>query len=303
MREQDFLKIIQNEIGDEYIGDDCAYLKEFGIVVSQDSLVEDIHFKRDWYTPYQLGYKSIAVNISDILASGAKPDSVTIAISLPNDTSDNFINEFYKGAKKALCCAKIVGGDITGSTDKIYISVTAIGSTKNRNISSRKNAKEGYKILITSPHGLSAAGLKELEEGKKDTNLIKEHLEPKLNYEFSEEIATNIKVPYAMMDTSDGLADALFKIAQASGVSINIDYEKIPKEFGVIEPDFVLFGGEDYKLVAVVPESAFNEIKSKYYVIGDVFQYDGYYLNVLNKKYKNYDELNIYNHFRGNNNG
>ena len=67
MKEQDFINIIKNQIGTKYIGDDCAYLKDFGIVISQDSLVEDIHFKLDWCSPFQLGYKSVTVNISDIL--------------------------------------------------------------------------------------------------------------------------------------------------------------------------------------------------------------------------------------------
>ena len=102
MKELDFINIIKQQIGSSYIGDDCAYLKELGIVISQDSLVENVHFKRAWATPFQLGYKSIAVNISDILASGAKPAYVTVALSLPNNIDGKFVEEFYKGAKTAL---------------------------------------------------------------------------------------------------------------------------------------------------------------------------------------------------------
>lgn len=94
MKELDFINIIKQQIGSSYIGDDCAYLKELGIVISQDSLVENIHFKRVWATPFQLGYKSIAVNISDILASGAKPAYVTVALSLPNNIDGKFVEEF-----------------------------------------------------------------------------------------------------------------------------------------------------------------------------------------------------------------
>ena len=96
MKELDFIKIIKNQIGGDYIGSDCAYLKDLGIVVSQDNLVEDIHFKMEWCTPEQLGYKSMAVNISDILAAGAKPAYVTVALSLPSDISDDFIKSFYQ---------------------------------------------------------------------------------------------------------------------------------------------------------------------------------------------------------------
>ena len=242
MKEQDFINIIKNQIGTKYIGDDCAYLKDFGIVISQDSLVEDIHFKLDWCSPFQLGYKSVTVNISDILASGAKPKVLTISLSLPKTTKGEFIEEFYKGAKSALRGAEIVGGDITGSTDKIFISITAIGSTNERKISSRKNAKVGHVVITKGEFGKSSAGLKELMQCGNNLELIKAHLEPQLEEKFAEEIATQINSDYAMMDTSDGLADALFQIANASNVSINAnDIEGV-------------FGAEDYKLVATVPK-------------------------------------------------
>lgn len=140
MNEKELIKIIKSTLNSKYIGDDCAYLEDLGIVITQDSLVEDVHFKMDFITPYQLGYKSVMVNISDVCASGAKPKYLTISLSLPNFVDENFVKEFYEGAKNASDNVQIVGGDITGS-DKIYISVTAIGSTRGRKISSRKNAK------------------------------------------------------------------------------------------------------------------------------------------------------------------
>ena len=284
MKEQDFINIIKNQIGTRYIGDDCAYLKDFGIVISQDSLVEDIHFKLDWCSPFQLGYKSVTVNISDILASGAKPKFLTISLSLPKTTKGKFIEEFYKGAKSALRGAEIVGGDITGSTDKIFISITAIGSTNERKISSRKNAKVGQVVITKGEFGKSSAGLKELMQGGKNLELIKAHLEPQLEEKFAEEIATQINSDYAMMDTSDGLADALFQIANASNVSINAnDIEGV-------------FGAEDYKLVATVPKEFLPKL-SEYEIIGEVVEKQDYILKIGNKKYLNYDELDLYNHF------
>ena len=95
MDELEIINIIKSKSESEYIGDDCAYLKELGIVISQDNLVEDVHFKREWYTPRELGYKCAAVNISDILASGAKPAYLTVALSLPNNISNSFIEDFY----------------------------------------------------------------------------------------------------------------------------------------------------------------------------------------------------------------
>ena len=300
MNEYNLLKIIKNIIRSEYIGDDCAYLKDFNIVVTQDSLVENIHFKRSWCTPYQLGYKSVIVNISDILASGAIPKYLTISLSIPNSINEDYIKEFYKGAEKALNGAKIIGGDITGSTDKLMISITAIGSTANRNISSRKYAKEGYIIITSGKYGASAAGLKELINGNNNQELIKAHLEPNLDYVFANDIATIVKEPYAMMDTSDGFADAIFKIAEASNVKITVDYNKIPHENN-ISKDLVLFGGEDYNLIAAIPEKYIGKIRNAI-VVGKVDKFDGEIIDISGKKYKSYQDLKVYNHF-GENNG
>lgn len=298
MNETDILNIIHNQLGDEYIGDDCAYLKDIGIVISQDSLIEDIHFKTQWCTPFQLGYKSVVVNISDILASGAIPKYVTIALSLPNNIKSDYINEFYKGAKFALKDAKIVGGDITGSNDKIAISVTAIGITGNRNISSRSNAKDGYIVITKGFHGSSAAGLEQLKNKGSDEKLILAHLMPELEYDFSESISVNVMEPYAMMDTSDGLADALFKIAESSNVKIIADYNKIP-HLGNVTKNQVYFGGEDYKLIAAIPSGYFNKIDGAV-EIGSVVKYDGVRLDISGDKYSNYTKLDTYNHFSDN---
>ena len=191
MKELEFINIIKQETNSEFLGDDCAYIKDLNIVVTQDSIVENIHFKREWITPFQLGYKSVAVNISDVLASGAKPAFITIALSLPKDINKTFIKEFYKGANQALHGAKIIGGDITGS-DKIFISICAIGKTLGRKISSRKNAKPDYVIITRGKYGLSSAGLKELRTGGNRQDLIQAHLEPKPDVDFSETISLNI---------------------------------------------------------------------------------------------------------------
>ena len=283
MKEQTLINIIKNQTGDEYIGDDCAYLKDLGIVVTQDSLVEDVHFKLTWCTPYQLGYKAVTVNISDVLASGAEPKYITIALSLPASIDENFVEEFYKGAKSALRGAKIIGGDITGS-DKVFISITAIGTTKERKISARKNAKIGDVVITKGEFGKSALGLKELKNGGKNLELIRAHLEPQLEELFAKEIATQIDCEYAMMDTSDGLADALFQIAQSSKVSIDSK---------IVEG---IFGAEDYKLVATVPRKFLKRL-TEYEIIGEVIERQDYILKIGEKKYYNYDELGLYNHF------
>lgn len=303
MNEKELIKIIKSILNSDYIGDDCAYLKDLGIVVSQDSLVEDVHFKRDLITPYQLGYKSIMVNISDICASGAEPLYLTVSLSLPKDVDESFVAEFYKGAKAALNGAKIVGGDLTGS-DKIYVSVTAIGSDKGRKISSRANAKVGYKVIVSGEHGNSALGLKLLldgtcthqphPDGSEGEKFISAHLTPTAQRYFSHQIASQIKVDYAMMDTSDGLADALIQIAKASDVTLSIDSEKIPHDTRV-GMDLVLYGGEDYQLVAAVPQNFLQNI-TDYTIIGEV-KSSGTGLEIDGKSYTDIDSK-LFNHFK-----
>ena len=297
MKEKKLIEIIKSTLQNEYIGDDCAYLKDLGITVTQDSLVEDVHFKLDYTSAYQLGYKSVMVNISDICASGAKPLYLTISLSIPDYIDENFVKNFYEGAKFAAKDVQIVGGDITGSS-KLYISVTAIGSTKNRKISSRSNAKEGYKVIVSGEHGNSAQGLKILlnklkcEPCKK---FINAHLMPVAQREFSKKIAENINCDYAMMDTSDGLADALMQIAKSSKVKICVDSNKIPHDKSV-DLQTVLYGGEDYQLVAAVPEEVLSKIPNCT-VIGEILsgkpgiEIDGIFYSDIDNK--------IYNHFKG----
>lgn len=301
MREKDFISIIKNTLNSDYIGDDCAYLKDLGIVVTQDNLVEDVHFCLKYMSAFQLGVKSVAVNISDVCASGAEPKYLTIALSLPNNIDNDFIKEFYKGAKSA--CpngVEIVGGDITGA-DKVFVSVCAIGSSKGRKISSRKNAKIGYKVVVSGVHGSSAMGLKLLTSGKKaPESFIKAHLEPTPQVEFCSQVSENINSDYAMMDTSDGLMDALSTIANDSGVLLKVDYDKIPREKGV-DKNLVLFGGEDYGIVAVVPKS----FDCGGVVVGEVVEGLGVDLNIDGKTvhYSKQDvEGKIFNHFEGINN-
>lgn len=301
MKEKEFINIIKSTLNSRYIGDDCAYLKDLGIVVTQDSLVEDVHFMTKFITPYQLGYKSVMVNISDVCASGAKPRYLTISLSLPKNINAKFVKDFYEGAKTAAEDVEIVGGDITGS-DKIYISVTAIGETKNRKISSRSNAKAGYKIIVSGEHGSSAQGLKLLLSNYPDKNnrFIKAHLMPAAQRDFSDNIAKNIKRDYSMMDSSDGLADALFQIAKASNVIISIDSKKIPHDKEITDLNTILYGGEDYQLIAAVPQEFLNPVKNSdfcYTIIGEVKNGTQSGIEIDGKFYSDI-ENNLYNHFK-----
>ena len=302
MQESQLLKIITNSIGSSFIGDDCAFLKDVGIVVSQDTLVEDVHFRLSWMTPKELGIKSMLVNISDILASGAIPAYIVISLSFPKSFDENFIKEFYDGVEivSKEYGVKIVGGDLTRA-EKVVVSICAIGKTKGRNISSRKKAKVGYKVVVAGNHGSSAAGLMALEASDYKSPFIKSHKTPVLYPQFSELLATKCCKDYAMMDTSDGLADALFKIAMASGVTLRVDFDKIPFDNELLKYDnykeLILFGGEDYSLIGVVPQ----EVNlADYSVIGTAITRQSapleiVYNNVI-KEYHSIEEF-TYKHF------
>lgn len=301
MKEKEFITIIKNTLNSPYIGDDCAYLKDLGIVVTQDSLVEDIHFSTKFISAFDLGFKAVMVNVSDVAASGAEPKYLTVSLSLPSNVKEDFVEEFYNGCKKA--CGndvQIVGGDITGS-EKIYISICAIGKTLGRNISSRKNAKIGQKVIVSGIHGSSSAGLKLLLEGKNSPEkFIKSHINPVAQVEFGKKISTTVKEPYAMMDTSDGLMDGLSTIANESGVLLDIDFDKIPHEKDIEQfenwQDLVLFGGEDYQILATVPKNFQGGFE-----IGVVKEGLGVNLKLRDKitHYSKQDvEEKVFNHFK-----
>lgn len=269
MQENKLIEIIKSTLNSKYINDDSAYLEDLGIVVTQDSLVEDVHFSLNYTNAFQLGYKSVAVNLSDVYASGAKAKYLTCSLSLPSYIDENFIREFYEGAKSVNPDVEIVGGDVTGG-NKLFISICAIGDARNRKISSRSNAKEGYKIITNGVHGSSGAGFELLQKGLKSPQiLIDAHLMPKVDDVLSKEIALNIKEDYAMMDSSDGLMDALYKISKLSNLTAEVDFNAIPIDEEIKDfEDYknkIFFGAEDYKLIACVPEEFLKTLDKNLY--------------------------------------
>lgn len=259
IKELEFLKIINNSLSSsKYLGDDCAYLKEYNLTVSADAFIEDVHFSRKYMTPYEIASKAMLVNISDILASGAVPKYALITLS--GDLKSDFVKEFYRGINDISLKynVEIIGGDLTKS-EKICISITIFGDSKARNISSRSFAKEGYIFAVSGEFGSSAKGLHELKKGLKESYFIDFHKFPPLSPETSNNIALNTIYPYAMIDSSDGLVDCMYKIASSSNVKIEVNYDLIPKKTD--NKDFVLYGGEDYALVGAFHIDDFKKIK------------------------------------------
>lgn len=275
MKENDFLNIIKDTLSDSsYIGNDCADLREVGMFITQDSLVEDVHFKLSTTTPFQLGQKAVAVNISDLATTLCNPAYISIGLSVPNSISTDFVKEFYRGVDVA--CQKyhvvVTGGDITAS-DKVYISVVAIGRRRHDVNISRSYAKVGDFIITTGNYGSSSAGFSALENGwSVSDEILNAHLTPVARIEEAHEAGKYIENDVAIMDTSDGLADALYKISKDSNVSIDVNFDDIPvlpevkklaEEKGVDLKDWVLWGGEDFELLLSVPYFLFATLSSK----------------------------------------
>lgn len=276
MKELEFIEIIKKTLSDSsFIGDDTAFTE--GFAITQDTLIEDIHFRQKTTTPYELGRKVIAVNLSDLAAAGAEPKYVLVSMSLPANITGDFVKEFYQGIND-ICQkynAKVIGGDITGA-EKIAITVTAIG--KAQKAVKRNFAQTGDLICVTGEHGNSRAGLEILEKNLPGNKKFEQsHKNPVPKIEEGQKIVEICENP-AIMDTSDGLVDALYKIAVASNLTLSVDFSKIPYDENLKNlakenfKNWVLFGGEDYELLTCIRKSDFEKLKShlKIYPIGKV---------------------------------
>jgi thiamine-monophosphate kinase len=217
-----------------------AALLEGGIVVTQDALVEGVHFRLDWITWRELGFRAAAVNLSDLAASGAEPEALVVTLALPGETRVEDVVELYEGIAEA--GVAVVGGDTTRA-DSVVLLVTALG--RSERVPGRAGAVPGDTIVVTGPLGASGAAFR---RGS--------YVRPPLRLEEGRELA---RTAHALMDVSDGLAADAARIAERSGVRIEIDLERVPVAAGAEAAD--LGFGEDYELLAAVAEpTRFAEI-------------------------------------------
>lgn len=271
------------------IGDDAAVIDagDKYMVVTTDMLLEGVHFDLS-YSPIQhLGYKAVAVNISDIAAMNAIPKQITVNIGLSNRFSLEAVEALYDGIKAACDEYKIdlIGGDTTSSRTGLVISVTAIGEVAKEKIALRKNAKVGEIICVSGDLGGAYLGLQVLEREKQVflanpqmqpqlepyDYVVKRQLKPQARMDIVYELQDFDVVPTAMIDISDGLASELFHIAKNSGVGLSIYEDKLPiakpsydtaVEFKLDPVTSVLNGGEDYELLFTIKQEDFEKIKN-----------------------------------------
>ena len=273
---------LQNASSIKGVGDDAAviFAKDKVTLVSTDLLIEGIHFDLAYCPLKHLGYKAVAVNLSDIYAMNGQPKQITVSLALSSRFTVEALDELYAGILAACETYKVdlVGGDTSSSTKGFIISVTAIGEAEPTEIVYRNTAKVGDYICMSGNLGAAYLGLQILEREKQVYQemesmqpdledykyLIQRQLKPEARHDIIDVLQQMKVKPTAMIDISDGLSSDLLHICQQSGVGCRIFENNIPmhpksveiaKMFQVSPITCALNGGEDYELLfTVAPE-------------------------------------------------
>jgi len=285
------------------IGDDCAAIKPREgslLIATTDALVEGIHFNLDYTKPYQLGIKSIYINLSDIAAMGGIPLYALLSIAVPPNFSVKFMGEFFKGIKDGAKRYKvsIIGGNVSSSPPPLlppqvgeekgggfFINITILGEVEKKYMILRKGAKAGDKIFVTGYLGDSAAGMKMLQDARCkmpghprkwvvkleacNLQLINRHLMPSPRLKEGRFLAVK-KLATSMIDISDGLASDIRRLCEESNVGADIFVKNIPISRELkseirnpkSEINLALYGGEDYELLFTVKPEKVGKLKS-----------------------------------------
>jgi thiamine-monophosphate kinase len=269
------------------IGDDAAVIDQFGrqSVITTDLLLEGVHFDL-MYTPLKhLGYKAVAVNLSDVYAMFATPTHITLALGVSNKFSVEALEEFYEGVYAA--CEKynvdLIGGDTSTSKKGFVISVTAIGEVAPDKYVTRSGAKVNDLVCVTGDLGAAYLGLQLLEREKKiflespavqpdlenQKYLVSRILKPEPRADVVEWLQENGITPTSMIDVSDGLSSEMLHLCNKSDVGCILYEEKIPisddarkmaMEFQVGALACALSGGEDYELLFTIKQEDYEKV-------------------------------------------
>jgi thiamine-monophosphate kinase len=292
--------ILRNPSSIKGVGDDAAVIRngDLATVVSTDFLIEGIHFDLA-YTPLKhLGYKAVAVNVSDIAAMNAVCKQITVSIAFSNRFSVEALNELYEGIYAA--CAKygvdVVGGDTTSAPKGLFISITAIGQAAEADIVYRNGAKPGDILCVTGYLGSAFLGLQILEREKQvyiaaplaqpelegHEHVVGALLKPEARVDMIKRFKEFGLKPTAMMDVSDGLASEIFHICKQSGTGAVVEEDQIPIHKDAYELAAMTFqidptvcamnGGEDYELLFTVSPADLNKVREMpgIYIIGEI---------------------------------
>jgi thiamine-monophosphate kinase len=270
------------------IGDDAAVIDSKGMltVVSTDMLAEGVHFDLAFHPLKHLGYKAIAVNLSDIYAMNATPKQVLVCVALSNRFSLEAFDELYAGMQMACKNYQVdlVGGDTTSSRAGLVISITAIGVAKKEDLVYRNTAHQKDLLCVSGDLGGAYLGLQVLEREKRifmenpsiqpdlvgNDYILERQLKPEARKDIIEKLRECGVVPTAMIDVSDGLASEIFHISTQSGLGCELYENKIPldqqtieraQEFGLDPTVCALSGGEDYELLFTIRPDDYEKIR------------------------------------------
>ncbi len=210
-------------------------------------LVEGTHFRRSTHPPESLGFKAVAINVSDMGAMGAIPAFALLSLAVPSDVNSIWTDAFLDGIANA-CRAfdiRLVGGD-SSMAERIFIDVSVTGHVRPGKAVGRAGAQPGDGIFVTGFLGGSAQGLDLLAAGSPfDDETVRRHLYPAPRHRIGQALAPRLT---AMTDVSDGFSVDLTHILEESGVSARIEPLRIPCYPGV-DIDLALHGGEEYELI------------------------------------------------------
>ncbi len=249
------------------IGDDCAILRRGSVleVLTTDCLVKGTHYQDEWLAMKDVGWKALAVNVSDIAAVGGIPKHALVTLFLPEDFTTADIDDLYDGLDECgnATGVSIVGGDIVKIHGPFAISITLSGTCERDEVVLRSGARQGDIIVVTGSLGEAALGLRCLRdevscvEGDLLCNCVKKFQHPMPRLKESRAIVQELRAS-SMIDISDGLLSDMWHILEASKVGAAIDADAIPVSRGVLEffngekeeaLSWAITGGEEYELL------------------------------------------------------
>lgn len=261
------------------IGDDAAVLQMTNdkcqmsnegkyLLITTDTLVEDIDFKKKRLSFFHLGRKALIANISDISAMGGFPTHALVTLGLPKTTNVHSVDELYRGFDLLARKYKIdiIGGDTTDSA-VIFISITLLGEVAKENLLLRSGAKVGDLICVTGEFGGTAAKKYDL---RLTPRLRSEQATYNLRLSEAQAIAQS-HLATAMIDSSDGLVRSLLEICRASKVGARLWKDQVPIAKGATLRQ-ALYGGEEYELVFTVPKNKLGQLKVKHSIVGKIVE-------------------------------
>lgn len=270
------------------MGDDAAVLEggDDCILFAADMLVEGVHFDLSYVPIKHLGYKAVAINVSDIAAMNGIATQITVSLAISNRFSVEAIEELYAGMEAA--CKNynvdLVGGDTTSSTSGLIISIAVLGRSAKEKVTYRSGAKNNDIICVTGDLGAAYLGLQILEREKevylanpdmqpdleKYEYMVGRQLRPEARTDMVFELDEKKVIPTSMIDISDGLASELLHISKHSSVGVRIFEDKIPVDTQAYETAIelkldpitcALNGGEDYELLFTISQGDYEKIK------------------------------------------